>query len=338
MADSEEMERHFNSATRLTRLTRRRWKVDGVFRAGNIIALQGRRCPSSLFFSRREIETSGVKTGPDNLPSSSNFAQRVGTLGPLHFTLVCRQLQTENILTHSTAFDAQSVNRVSIALLPRMAFHFDAQADSSDDGGAMDLSAWKAGAKRVSPAGGRAPVAPMMRSSVHQEADASVGVDVDLESSASPALLDFQDGRKRKRGSATRSPPPPAFRPINNLDRQSSAGRPELDIQSISSAGQSSGEDEGDQQQNQPQGVRKLVVRISRTEGDNRDEYEDFTNGSRRVRRVLWEVRPINRQVAYQVLFGDFHEEAVRFFLLLVLLSLRAFLGWRVLNKIAFGR
>lgn len=190
-----------------------------------------------------------------------------------------------------------------------MAFHFDAQADSSDDEAAMDLSAWKSGAKRVAPVGGgRAPVAPMMGGSAQQE---------EMERSITPSLSNFQNGGKGKRAasaSASRSPAPLAFQPINDLDQESSDGEQELEIQSISSgepAEEAEEQDQDEDDEQYPAGPRKLVVRISRTEGDDRDEYEDYTTGSDRVRQLLWEVRPINRQVAYQVLFEDFHDEAV---------------------------
>lgn len=188
-----------------------------------------------------------------------------------------------------------------------MAFHFDAQADSSDDGDAIDLSAWKAGAQRRSPVAGqgRAPVAPMMGSSARQEA----------ESSATPDLSDFN---RKGEAPAALSPPRIAFQPINDLNQESSAGDQDLEIQSISSAEPSSApveQDQDDQEQEQVgSGGRKLVVQISRTEGDDRDDYDDYTAGSQTVRRVLWEVRPISGQVAYQVLFEDFHHEAVCFF------------------------
>lgn len=192
-----------------------------------------------------------------------------------------------------------------------MASHFDAQADSSDDEAAVDLSAWKTGAKRIAPTGngaGRATVAPMMGSGIQQEVGAS----------ASPSLSDFQNGRKRK-ATTPRSPAPPAFQPINDFDQESSAGEQDLEIQSISSGVPVSDQDDQEERQNgnaAREGPRKLVVRISRKrEGDDRDDYEDYTTGFERVRRVLWEVRPIDRQMAYRVQFDDFHEEEVCSFL-----------------------
>jgi hypothetical protein len=146
----------------------------------------------------------------------------------------------------------------------------------------------------------------MMGSSARQEED----------SSATPGLSDFQNGRKNNRASSTRSPPPPAFQPINDLDPESSvsAGEQELDIQSISSADASSVEEVQPRRQNKSLGKKKLFVQISRTEADDLHEYEDCTTGSERVRRVLWEIPPIKRQIAYQVQFDDFHDEAVRIF------------------------
>lgn len=185
-----------------------------------------------------------------------------------------------------------------------MAFHFDARADSSDEDGAIDLSAWKAGAKRALPVGGPAPVAPMMGSSSRQ----------DMESSASPGLSDFQNGRGNKKAPIARSPPRPAFQPINDVDQESSHEASELDIQSISSANPVFAPDDQEARFTQSPRKRKLVVHISRSEGFDRDDYEDYTSGSQRVLRVLWEVRPIIRQEAYQVVFDDFHEEAVSLF------------------------
>lgn len=187
-----------------------------------------------------------------------------------------------------------------------MAFYFDAQAESSDDGDALDLSAWKAGAQRRSPANGtgRAPVAPMMMgSSTTQE-------QVDRDSRATSELSAFTHGRKDE-APAARSPPRTAFKPINNRAQdESSAGNQNLEIRPVWSAESSFGA-EKDEQEQESNGGRKLVVRISRTEGEDRDEYEDYTAGAQTVRRVLWEVRPIKRQLAYQVQFEDFHDEAV---------------------------
>lgn len=190
-----------------------------------------------------------------------------------------------------------------------MSFHFDARGDSSDDdeGGGLDILAWKAGnAPRNRPAQSVpvAPVAPMVVPDDDEE-------DEDNSRRPTPDLAAFQSSRKRKSSSAapSRSPPVPSFQAINERLPDPDQGST-YDLESLDSDILQLPMDE-EEGVPVPAGKRQLVVWISRNEVD-RDDFEDFTAASYAVERVLRERRLRNGKMMYRVMFEDTHTEEVR--------------------------
>ena len=192
-----------------------------------------------------------------------------------------------------------------------MAFHFDTRADSSDeDTPALDLSSWKnraGGSANNAPRSGPAPVAPMV---VNDEAEDSD------DSNSTPNLAAFQaSDRKRKRPSATQSPVVPSFQATNSasktpdnestFDLGSDDGTPDPALQFPAS------EDEDDEDVRRPAEQKRLMVVVSRKDGNRRNKYRDLRAGDDNVRRVLKESQEKDGTIMYRVLFDDFHVENV---------------------------
>lgn len=193
---------------------------------------------------------------------------------------------------------------------PAVPFHFDARGDSSDeDTAGIDLAAWQSGsvAPKARPSGA-APVAQMVAP------DPEV-----IESSASPEPATFESGRKRKRTSPSQSPVEvgSGFKAINSR-RESQRSTYNLDSDATPEAEPSpmfvSEEEELPKRNGKGKNaVQGLVVHIPEKEVARalKKQWEDFTTGGDRIRRVLRERYDDDGTVLYKVQFDDYRNEEV---------------------------
>ncbi|KXT16455.1 hypothetical protein AC579_1772 [Pseudocercospora musae] len=197
---------------------------------------------------------------------------------------------------------------------PAVPFHFDARGDSSDeDTAGIDLAAWQSAAvapnARPSDA---APVAQMIAP------DAEV-----IESAASPESAELEPGRKRKRISPSQSPVEvgSGFQAINSR-RESQRSTYNLDSHVTPEAEADPspmfvGEEEEPPRRNGKgdNAARGLFVHIPEKEVARalKKQWEDFTTGGDRVRRVLRERYDEDGTVLYKVQFDDYRNEEVAF-------------------------
>ncbi|KAK5164948.1 uncharacterized protein LTR77_009613 [Saxophila tyrrhenica] len=211
-----------------------------------------------------------------------------------------------------------------------MSFHFEPQADSSDDEGQLDLSAWQGAAK---PAVQRPPVA-RMQANDEDMGDQDIQVDEATYATASGALQEDSDEQED------------AADGNGDGDRSEEEASPVLEISSVSESsdtrkrqrsGQQNGasssftainqpvtlssdsDSEGGQQStsiSSSKGQRQLVPVISRrlpSDAGDLEDYEDFTAGGEVVRRVMKELKNGQMDIAYRVEFEDLHVEEIPF-------------------------
>ena len=209
-----------------------------------------------------------------------------------------------------------------------MSFHFQPQADSSDEENAVDISAWKSSAPKPtqrqppSPPTAALEIMDEIAEAINnedEEEDADAVSQGDLNGGAEDVEDEQVDGEEEEEQEAITVP---AFTPVNKGTRsQAPISLPE------------SSDDEVDSKLELPTRTRRstsrratsrplitqtkaaqvLVPVIPRLELDSSeaDEIIDFTAGSDVVRRIKKEVQERDGDVVYQVEFEDRHVEKV---------------------------
>jgi hypothetical protein len=212
-----------------------------------------------------------------------------------------------------------------------MSFHFQPEADSSDEEGQVDLAAWQGAAKPKpeSPAQ-RAPEGPFQgQTDEDNEEDIANGTNAgalddpeDADNPEEQADEDEDAGEEADdndsdaieiRDSRSASSKASNKRQSNVRQSNISTGFTSMN-EPVEVSSRDSSEDE---LASTPtlQTQRRIVPVIPRGEVDSneRAEFEDFTTGGDVVRRVLKETNVHGREVLYKVEFEDLHVDEVRF-------------------------
>ena len=206
-----------------------------------------------------------------------------------------------------------------------MSFHFQPQADSSDEEEAVDISAWKSGAPKPAPAQPPSPptaaieIMDELANEINNEdgGDEMAQFHGDLKGDAEEAEEVKDDGEEENEvpfispGFTTVNKPAPSQAPISlpdSEDEQPSPGQIKLPTRTRRAASKPV--------PTQKKGPRVLVPVIPRIELDSSeaDEIIDFTAGRDVVRRVLKERKGRGRDIVYKVEFEDRHVEEVSLF------------------------
>lgn len=214
-----------------------------------------------------------------------------------------------------------------------MSYHFQPQADSSDEEG-VDLSAWKDGAKsNQSSSKTQAPIAPMQsfqeastEEDVTKFMDVANGIaakmgeeadddddDDDEGEDGNGAIgsrrmsLDVQDSDIEEVAATAR----PHERVRKQTERTVSSGFTAINAPSQRTS--RSRDEEEVVEQGPARILREVVPRLVPLPLDSEElaEFEDFTSGGDVVRKVLRDLDPAGGQLQYEVEFEDLHVEKV---------------------------
>jgi hypothetical protein len=213
-----------------------------------------------------------------------------------------------------------------------MSFHFQPQADSSDEEETVDISTWKSSApkpaNRLSPSPPTAAIEVMNElaeaiKNEDDEEDESAIFQGDLINRAEPSEDDKIDGEEEEEQDAIVVS---AFNPVNKATRtQAPISLPESNEDELGTP-----EKQKQKQKLQlPTRTRRAKSRPSRTpkeiprvlvpviprlelDSSEAEEILDFTVGSDVVRRVKKELQGRDGDIVYQVEFEDRHAEEVR--------------------------
>ena len=213
-----------------------------------------------------------------------------------------------------------------------MSFHFQPQADSSDEGEAVDISAWTSGAPK--PARTQPPSPPTAAIEImdefaeainnedEDEADTAV-FQGDLNDGAEQSEDDQVDGEEEQEEEEQDGIVVSGFNPVNKAIRtQAPISLPEFSEDELSTP------EKQKQKLQLPTRTRRANSRPSRTQSkvarvlvpviprleldsSEAEEIIDFTAGSDVVRRVKKEVNGRDGDIVYQVEFEDRHVEEV---------------------------
>jgi hypothetical protein len=200
-----------------------------------------------------------------------------------------------------------------------MSFHFQPQADSSDEEEAVDIAAWKSGVPKPAPA--QPPSSPTAAIEIMDE----LANEIDNEDGGEMASFqgdlngDSSENADKKDGQVPFissgftfvNKPAPVQAPISLLDsedEQPSPGQMKLPTRTRRGTSKPA--------TTQKKGSRVLVPVIPRIELDSSeaDEIIDFTAGNDVVRRVLKERKGRDGDIVYKVEFEDRHVEEVSLF------------------------
>ena len=221
-----------------------------------------------------------------------------------------------------------------------MSFHFQPQADSSEDEEQVDLATWQTGAAQKQ----KSPINAAAVDVGEEEADEEDKDEEQLSAFMDPASNDdvqAADSGANEEEDADEDEEEPQvgedFLVLSDNDevieldspRDASAkpGRKRQSLPFVSPGFTSinapvqisSGEDESESQDEEievSRNGRKVVVPIVpriQLDSEEEEEIEDFTKGGDVVRKVLKETKEGRRGVKYTVEFGDWHVEAVSF-------------------------
>ncbi|KAK3698879.1 hypothetical protein LTR37_016756 [Vermiconidia calcicola] len=221
-----------------------------------------------------------------------------------------------------------------------MSFHFQPQADSSEDEEQVDLATWQTGAAQKQ----KSPINAAAVDVGEEEADEEDKDEEQLSAFMDPASNDdvqAADSGANEEEDADEDEEEPQvgedFLVLSDNDevieldspRDASAkpGRKRQSLPFVSPGFTSinapvqisSGEDESESQDEEievSRNGRKVVVPIVpriQLDSEEEEEIEDFTKGGDVVRKVLKETKEGRRGVKYTVEFGDWHVEAIPF-------------------------
>ena len=214
-----------------------------------------------------------------------------------------------------------------------MSFHFQPQADSSDEEDAVNISAWKSGAPKsaqrplLSPPTAAIEIMDEIVEAINNEdedEDDTAVFEGDLNNRAEQSEDDKVDGEVEEKDKPD-TIAVPAFTPVNKSTRsqapislsessEAELGFPEnIKMQLPTRARNQTGRSTSGSSRTQKKAARVLVPVIPRLELDSSEAEEiiDFTAGSDVVRRVKREINAKYGDVVYQVEFEDRHVEEV---------------------------
>ena len=207
-----------------------------------------------------------------------------------------------------------------------MSFHFQPQADSSDEEEAVDISAWKSGAVAATAAQEQAPSPPEAAIQVMdelasalndpEEQDEIAPFQGDLDGAADVADSQEEDEDEEQEEPTFQSS---GFTSVNKPARiQAEISLPESSDDEAVSPSQLKLPNRTRQAAGPSQAARMLVPVIPRLElsSSEAEDIIDFTAGDDVVRRVKKEVNGRGGDVVYLVEFEDRHVEEVSYFVI----------------------